>query len=99
MKASEIYRRAAELQDTGQYSSCYAVNEAVTGDARKPTKEAQKYAALFSPRENHDPDESWGLEWADNPWFWGVNECRVLALCFMAAIAADEERAKRARGR
>ena len=80
-----IYRAAAELvADPRQnWASCYAVNFAARGmrgefDAPHPASE--RYSKLFSPRKVNDPDVAWGAEWDD------IHGCRVLALCFMAAM-------------
>lgn len=45
-------------------------------------------AERFKPSQTEDPLEERQTWW----WVRGENDERVLALCFMAAIAADEER-------
>lgn len=86
MKDSEIYRRAAELIDARQYYfSCNAV-DAAAGKPYDLTPQRGIYNEIFKPRR--DSCGAWGAYFGED-----VSGCRVLALLFMSAIAADEERA------
>lgn len=72
----EAARRIAEDEPTKEHSctcSCCMVGE-VGGLQRRVD-----YAEMFRP-EGHPPDGSWGVLWDD------IDACRVLALCFMAAM-------------
>ncbi len=88
MKLSEIYERAAiNIAGAGPVNSdpmCIVVERIGGHRARRP------FADLFRP------DNCWRMAWA---WEWADDEltdeelvwdCRVLALCFAAAIARSE---------
>lgn len=86
-----IYRKAAAIADKNMEASCVAIEKAngtwsVSGWSRL----TYNYNNLFKPRNS---GVVWGNLWAD----WSNDatlntrrQCRVLALCFMAAIAEDE---------
>lgn len=94
MKASEVYLRAAELQDRHPGPSCFSINQIASGKRDETTKEAIAYHALFCPNLALDrPNLAWGVMWADyDEWIGAKQSCRVLALLFMACIARDSER-------
>ncbi len=87
MKASERYLKAASrIEDQTMCGCCCAIES--TGLSTK------KFLTLMSPNQFLDQSGSF---------FFGRCKCwtnehipvRVLALCFMAAIAEDEERARK----
>ncbi|MDP2620871.1 MAG: hypothetical protein Q8P46_11975 [Hyphomicrobiales bacterium] len=94
---SEIYRKAAELIDRNEeIYSCRAVASTAYGDDWSPEEWSfivDPYADLFKPVESASSAEHWlhgtGLAYAER------KAWRVLALCFMAAIAEDSEITKR----
>lgn len=94
MKASEVYLRAAELQDGSHGPPCFSINEVASGFRDKKTKHALEYHALFCPDEALDrPSLAWGVMWADyDEWIGAKQSCRVLALLLMHHIARDSER-------
>lgn len=84
MKASTIYRKAAKLvfKKSGAgdgFPSCCAVAD------YGPEELAFRYAKLFCPDDC--PMMYWGDLWGDDI---ERKQCRVLALCLMAAISEDE---------
>lgn len=86
MKASAVYLRAAEMiANEEQYFACHALLRAGMGCDELATyfkgESPCKYAwlTLDDTKSSSHPDEI---------------DFRVLALCLMSAIAADEERAK-----
>jgi hypothetical protein len=90
MKASEVYLKAAmRMAAKKDCFSCTSIERASNGQGEPFIK---KYAAIFKPC---------GVE-TEGIWF-GDCACRtdenlgvrVLALCFMSAIAADEDRSTR----
>lgn len=87
MKKREIYLRAAESIDRRRnYYSCVATTEAsLMAGLSNGTQLACEYADLFAPPGHRGP--FWGSLWPTK----GRRACRVLALCFMAAIVGDEE--------
>ena len=85
-KAAQIYLRAADLVENFDDAACLALdqvqgNRSCDYDYFPATVEFRK---LFSP----DVEECacWGTQWEDGDT--SAKECRVLALCFMAAITA-----------
>jgi len=96
MKPSEIYRKAARMLEKRQAvhtCSCLVIQEALgrIGDANFSPVTA-RYIALFKPDGKGESD-IWGNEWAGDEN--SRRDCRVLALCFMVAIAEDSEITKR----
>ncbi len=82
MTKAEIYRKAAKQVANGDdYQMCYAID-----DAAGNNEEADSvFTPIFSPRQGMGNSESWGREFsADLP---ERKRCRVLALCFAAAMA------------
>jgi hypothetical protein len=85
MKRSEIYREAAEIVSQRRpflEYACHALRR-----LGLPCDEFESY--MWPP--DRTPDQN---RWSG---FWGApdaesQDCRVIALCFMAAIAEDEER-------
>lgn len=92
MKRSEVYLRAAELvaQRTDE-PSCLALETVMENLAlRDWSKPTIRYQRLFAPNIGlAGGATTWGYEW-------GIRsvrkDCRILALCFMAAIAEYEEK-------
>lgn len=90
MRASEVYRRAAELvSDELTSFSCCAISWTVHGDSDYPQsaiscRERSKYFNRFAPQRGMHRC----LEWD-----WDKDE-RILALLLMSAIAAEEEKEK-----
>ena len=98
MKASEVYRKAAkEVADlpfmNGHRCCCGAIRTALQ-DASKEVREGAvaRFAEVFKPR-GKNIEYYWFGDYEDVE----NQEPRVLALCFMAAIAEDEERGNRRR--
>ncbi len=86
MSAGDVYRRAAELVDSGQYGlSCWAIDKAAH---EMWTPERQAYDELFRPKNTSWT--AWGETWARS--YEVCQACRVLALLLMAAIADDEDK-------
>ena len=87
---ADIYLKAAESMFLKldvcerQTFSCRAIQIAVTGKGEgcvsSPCIETAIYQELFSPEEIKD--SHWGNAWGEER-----DECRVLALCFAAAMA------------
>lgn len=88
-----IYREAARLLETndrdGSEFSCDRIGEAlgvwewphpIDLEIRRARYARLKdsYASIFQPKKS---DTYWGRLWVEN-----VHDCRILALCFMAAI-------------
>lgn len=89
MKASDVYREAARLGAEGESDgSCIWIAWAQDKDAGSyfHDKFGEKFKELFKPEYGI----YWGEQWADdkaNPRQCPeTRNCRVLALCFMAAI-------------
>lgn len=101
MKASKVYRKAAELVITGHKEfavcgfSCIAIEVAVAveiynGNYGADSSFTKKYSDLFRPDEYEDSRFSvWGNQWGDTEQ--ESQDCRVLALLFMSEIAKGEE--------
>lgn len=79
--------------------SCSAIDHAMHG--LDPERVQKRYVALFEPTR-----KEFQLDWSDEPEVrlqMAFEECyapkqvRILALCFMAAIAEDEERSAKRR--
>ncbi|MBM3460768.1 MAG: hypothetical protein FJX76_01575 [Armatimonadetes bacterium] len=84
MRASAVYLEAARRIDDGRDTfSCYAINAVNWWD----NYHSDLFIKLFKPRRG--AFGLWGQEWGDDDKT--RRSCRVLALCFMAAIAEDEE--------
>ncbi|MDP2621578.1 MAG: hypothetical protein Q8P46_15640 [Hyphomicrobiales bacterium] len=97
MKPSEIYLEAAALIDRDEeVYSCRAVAKAAYGDnwsAEEWSFIVDPYAKLFKPLEASGLLEYW-LKGQFSDWD-ERKAWRILALCFMAAIAEDSETTKR----
>jgi hypothetical protein len=106
VKRSEIYREAARLLESGSPGiygwSCYAISLA-EGLPFRVTDVVREYTETFSPFSGRRlrtvsaryRAHTWGTQWDRSE----RHDCRVLALCFMAAIAEDEERSSRRQGK
>lgn len=89
MTKAEIYRKAAEWVETcpwadqefGGRPSCLALKD--VGMVNNPAPWTP-YHAMFSPGSDTDDCTAWGKEWSAN--YMDVRNCRVLALCFAAAM-------------
>jgi hypothetical protein len=95
MKDSEVYRKAAEriFLNRGGYVnfSCWAIDEVVGFESR--SLQRNNYEAWFKPEETKRA--VWANEWKDGIFppkeeDLMVDECRIIALCFMAAICESE---------
>ena len=95
MKRSEIYREAAKRMENGKYCfSCFAVaivaGESSNGSAVKFYerwfKQRGSGSAWMVDFPGHEPED-----------MASARDRRVLSLCFMAAIAEDEERSRKRR--
>jgi len=102
VKASEIYRKAAQILERDEYRDTIPGACSAIADAAYPDKDRldsynavdgkpilRDFEYLFCPHEV--AFGYWGREWSDE----GFNDlqaldCRIVALCFMAAIAEDE---------
>lgn len=95
MKASEIYVAAARnVADKFGTASCVAVHD-LSPVGKRQWAHAQEYARLFSPCDTHTSVPCLAYSNAlrlENIEKMELHNFRVLALCFMAAIAEDEER-------
>jgi hypothetical protein len=96
MKRSEIYREAAKNMRRGAHINDYVIYgccDAITAVVYDHGEAAEDFAEMFRPRRNEAPDTHnlayWGIGWSDDED--ERNDCRILALLFMAAIAEDEE--------
>jgi hypothetical protein len=92
LKRAAIYRKAAQLlerETEGSEFSCDRIGEAVgvwtfprpqdLEHLRHFNKDlCGAYASLFRPKRS---GHYWGRRWGDD-----AHNCRILALCFMAAI-------------
>lgn len=88
-KRAAVYRKAAQLGELGERDgSCVWVAVAEGLDSPYASELSAKYSKVFNP--GSDFALYWGNEWADQPWSCGpveaARDCRVLALCFMAAL-------------
>lgn len=86
---AEIYRTAAErvCAEENYFSSCEAI-AALVADGLFSIQ-VRRYDYLFRPYKNEKNNPLyWGREWSDNDR--ERQECRVIALLFMAAIAETE---------
>lgn len=87
-KRAAMYREAANIVECGiDAHSCHAIYRA-TGlgvpdewEKRLPCSDADEYDELFRPDDPGAWGESWGICWGDER-----HDCRVVALCFMAAM-------------
>lgn len=87
MKRSAIYLEAAQIVDAEYSGCCVAISAAAHDDPHYfDCPEARAFARLFAPRRVHY--YYWGEQWPIEE----RTDCRILALCFMSAIAGDEER-------
>ena len=93
MKASEVYRKAAEriasrmFSQGEHYCACYAITLA---DKESEEENKAMFSDWFMP-EGKFKEQYWFGDTYDKE----ARKERILALCFMAAIAEDEERGKR----
>ena len=93
MKASEIYANAARLKERDglwKVGCCYSIAEIVKGAGDSC---GTQFELSETMKSRYRPS-------SDRVWWMGectpeMHEVRILALCFMAAIAADEERGNR----
>jgi hypothetical protein len=88
MTDAEVYREAAELVFCSKHRfSCEAIG-LVGRSGFKGWELKFLYSDLFAP-EGCDQYDPWGDDWGNTTA--ERRECRVLALCLMAAIAESEE--------
>jgi len=88
MKRGEIYRKAAlEMEQIigAHYYSCWTIDD--VSDSDGSARDAKTFYAKFYKPHRARMDDGW---FSDIP-LDDINGYRVLALCFMAAIAEDEE--------
>lgn len=90
-KASEVYREAAlkmERMATSRFSCC-AID--LAAGVATHSAERARYEQMFRPKTDHS---AWANEWRETEDWDGetsfIHECRILALCFMAAISEAE---------
>lgn len=85
MKASDVYLRAAEFMDRPERMAgcCYAISQVTDGGSYKSDAH-QKFEKYFNWMAGVD-------SWLPYPM---DKDVRVLALCLMSAISADEERSE-----
>ena len=95
MKDSEIYVKAASLMESGSWqtrgSCCWAIQLAkdpniIIGNSLGD-EHCKKMKMLYAPTSQ------------ESYWMGDCDDTRILALCFMAAIAEGEERAARKRSK
>lgn len=90
MKRSEIYREAAQIVAHGECSrSCYAINRVQRLYSSDRNAVQQAYVDTMLDGEY----ATWALDWGGDGDSQKAHDIRVLALCFMAAIAEAEEAA------
>ena len=91
MKASEIYAKAAEeLYERGNgWGACEAISACLVRHIASPCTFREDFEKLFVPKNPQRGAYWFGLFTDEN------HEARILSLCFMAAIAADEERSNK----
>lgn len=82
MKASEVYREAAKFCFDNDSFSCCAITHKPDPEGLYRWALRKEYEALFKPEGGF---YAWGDMWGDES-----RKCRILALCFMAAIAESE---------
>ena len=88
-KRAKVYRDAAELlchQDTKEcWGCCDAINKIVCGSALTDTQQKEEFEHYFKPVSK---TLYWGSLWGDDDAFWSgsIHNCRILAICFMAAM-------------
>ena len=92
MKASEVYREAAKQMELGYANFCCHALTRVGGYGL-----CAKMKKLYAPRSlssawMEDSDDGKGSYLGTES-----HNYRILALCFMAAIAEDEERSRKRR--
>ena len=89
MKPSEIYAKAAQRIERGESSrACWAIQEVLNESRLYDSRLRAEYVDRVLCGE----EATWVLY--DSISHEKAQEIRALSLCFMAAIAADEERAK-----
>lgn len=86
-----IYLRAAQMVETGhEVFTCRAVQEVTTGTGDGcisfPNIATDAYRRMFYPGEWQERPYANNPHWA-NGWGADKNNCRILALCFAAAMA------------
>jgi hypothetical protein len=95
MKASEILRKAAQAIESGRARSeysCIVISHCVKnagGTIGNEFNVRALYATYMAPVDGVDEITSffaWGCNWPDDE----LKDCRILALCFAAAIAESE---------
>ena len=90
MKQSDVYLKAAEILEANGADgwSCWAIEEALgvpKHDVGEPRHElVMSYEGIFKPEGS---DHWWGFAFEKECGAEGAKQCRILALCFMAAIA------------
>lgn len=99
MKLSTIYRRAAKLVEDGHEQwSCWAICAAAGkprhNNREDAPREVKKYEDWFASNDEHvwstDWNESTHTLFDDSVHPASIRNCRVVALCLMAAIAKSE---------
>jgi hypothetical protein len=89
MKRGEIYREAARLLECFEIShGCHAIERATNYDVALFYPAIDAFAEYFKPRSCGKTRTWFGEGFNDEN-----RDRRILALCFMAAITEDEERA------
>ena len=94
MTPSEVYLKAAELLEANGANgwSCWAIEDVLgvprhdEGDPRHEL--VLDYENLFKPEGS---DHWWGFVFEEDCGPVKAKECRILALCFMAAIAESAQ--------
>lgn len=94
MKPSEVYREAALLVERGhERFACHAICAVLFLEENAHNEYSKKFSEWFRPEESR---VAWMVDYNgadDDPENMETSQDRrVLALCFMAAIAEDEER-------
>ena len=95
MKYSEVFREAALQLERGQDRfSCNAIDD-IAGGFNTPAR--QYYSDLIAPEANDALVMLHDVKWEGKGtgawgWYWGeeAGACRILALCFAAAVAESE---------
>ena len=98
MKASEVYRKAAKMLEAGrEHFPCWAVGRCAGGNVenyRNPRTLAGRFILTMAPGKTEaSTPEAASDSYISQDGTEG-EEHSILALCFMAAIAADEESAR-----
>lgn len=87
-----VYLEAAQKHFSGpNWGSCKSIAREVSVDAKFSCPEVKKYCDMFRPDGATSDALAWGIDWAGPgvSLYEGddvIRECRVLALCFAAAM-------------